>query len=194
MKHKGENNFKVLRGFLFLLVVFIFAAFQVDKNIIVWHENYFLTWDDFKGKPEPRFAAASTSYDILKSIMPESNKTTVIKIEAVFFKNKSWKKVSWINDEVLAHEQKHFDIVELFARKLRKKISETEFTNHAEIESKLGELYNVNDDAMDKYQDQYDEETDGSMNGDQQRAWQKKITKEIKELDEFKSTVVKVSF
>ncbi|MGZ4089700.1 MAG: DUF922 domain-containing protein [Bacteroidia bacterium] len=177
-----------------LSFILTLCSFQQGKDIIAWQENVPLTWDDFNGKPEPRFAAASTSYDILKQVNKKNEKLTLVKIEAVFFKNKSWKKKNWINDEVLAHEQKHFDIVELFARKLRKKLSETKFKNHNEIEIKFQELYDINDSEMDKYQDKYDEETDGSMNGDQQRAWQKKIAKEIKELDDFKSTVIKISF
>lgn len=176
-----------------LLGAFMFLSFQTDKAILLWQENKPLTWDDFNGKPEKRFAAASTHYDILKSITKTGTGTTV-KIEAVFFRNKSWKKVSWINDEVLAHEQKHFDIVELFARKLRKAISESKYKSLAEVEEKTDQLYNKFDKLMDLYQDQYDEETDGSMNGEQQRAWQKKIMKEIKELDAYKETSVKISF
>lgn len=95
---------------------------------------------------------------------------------------------------MLAHEQKHFDIVELYARKLRKQIKETKFTSYEDLKEKVETLYDANDKAMDKYQDLYDEETDGSMNGDKQREWQAKIMKEIKALDAYKETVLQISF
>ncbi len=177
--------------FIVFSSLFLFLSFKqkTEKEIILWQEDRPLTWDDFKGKPERRFAAASTSYDILKTV----NKNSV-EIKAVFFTQTSWKKTSWINDQVLAHEQKHFDIVELYARKLRKQIKETKFTSYEDLKTKLEVLYDANDKAMDKYQDLYDEETDGSMNGDKQREWQKKIMKEIKDLDAYKETVLKINF
>lgn len=180
--------------FVFLLAISLFfLSFQTEKDVLVWSENRSLTWDDFKGKPEKRFAAASTHYDLLKSISKENSGATV-KIEAVFFTNASWKKVSWINDEVLAHEQKHFDIVELYARKLRKALSEQKFKTYSDLENTLDKLYDKFDKEMDLYQDKYDEETDGSMNGDQQRAWQKKISNQIEELGNFKETSLKILF
>lgn len=177
--------------FILFVTLLFFVSFKqrTEKEKILWSEDRPLTWNDFKGKPEKRFAAASTSYDILKEV----NKNSV-EIKAVFFTQSSWKKTSWINDQVLAHEQKHFDIVELYARKLRKQIKETKFTSYEDLKSKMETLYDVNDKAMDKYQDLYDEETDGSMNGDKQREWQAKIMKEIKALDAYKETTLQISF
>jgi hypothetical protein len=177
---------------IFLLILFSFT--QHDSAVLIWRADRLLTWDDFNGKPEKRFAAASTHYDVLKHIHKDDEKNATVKIEAVFFRNRSWKKKEWINDEVLAHEQKHFDIVELYARKLRKALSETAFKNLNDLEKKLEALYDKYDKEMDVYQDKYDEETDGSMNGDQQRAWNKKIMKEINELEPYKNINVKIKF
>lgn len=187
---------KYPKAYLLLLVLICLCSvsFQTAKNVLLWNELRPLTWDDFNGKPEKRFAAASTHYDILKSIKKENKLLAFVKIEAVFFRNTSWKKKSWINDEVLAHEQKHFDIVELFARKMRKVIKESKFKNYEELEEKVESVYKQYDDDMDAYQDKYDDETDGSMNGNQQRAWQKKILKEIEELNSYKETTIKISF
>jgi hypothetical protein len=184
-----------MKNIIFILV-FVFAAivnFAQNKHEILWTEGKPLTWSDFKGKPEPRFAAASTVYDIIKYIASNEGGTAHIFVNAIFFKDKSWKKKRWINDGVLAHEQKHFDVVELFARKLRKAIKEMKPVKREELGSKIQELYDINDVAMDKYQDQYDDETDGSMNGDKQREWQKKIMKEIAELDAYKSNEVVIA-
>ena len=185
-----------LKSVTFLLTFLICVSFkpETDKDSILWKENRPLTWDDFKGKPERRFAAASTSYDILKDITKETNKTATVEIEAVFFCETSWKKSQWVNEQVLQHEQKHFDIVELYARKLRKTISETTFESFSDLKTNIETLYDANDKAMDAYQDKYDDETDGSMNGEQQRIWMKKIMAEIKELDAYKETTLQISF
>jgi len=170
-----------------IIASFLLLVFKPEKDILVWQEGKPLTWDDFNGKPEKRFAAASTHYDIFKTISRAENAVTV-KIVAVFFRNSSWKKKSWINEEVLAHEQKHFDIVELYARKLRKAIQEIKYKDYKDLSEKLDDLYDKNDKEMDLYQDKYDEETDGSMNGDQQRAWQKKIMAEIEAMNKYNVT------
>jgi predicted secreted Zn-dependent protease len=88
---------------------------------------------------------------------------------------------------VLRHEQKHFDIVELYARKLRKLINANNYSSAIELTIKSDSLYAIIDKEMDVYQDKYDDETDGSMNGEQQRAWEKKITNEISELEAYKN-------
>ena len=169
-------------------ILLLAFSFKSDNDILIWKEGRPLTWDDFNGKPERRFAAASTHYDILKSISKKEDESVTVKIEAVFFRSSSWKKKSWVNEQVLAHEQKHFDIVELFARKLRRSIQESKFKNYLEVTQKVNELYDKNDKEMDIFQDKYDDETDGSMNGAKQREWEKKITKEINDLKKFEKT------
>ena len=175
---------------IFIWVLTLQASVAQNKNEIMWMAGKPLSWEDFKGRPEPRFAAASTSYDIILHIGNNEGGKVRVYVNSIFFKEKSWKKKSWVNDEVLAHEQKHFDIVELFARKFRKTLKEMKPVKKEELEEKIHELYEINDKALDKYQDQYDDETDGSMNGDKQREWQKKIMKEIEELDAFKDNEV----
>ncbi len=112
----------------FLLIAFIlcmssFCIIMKDETIL-WQKNRLLTWKDYKGKPAKRFAAASTFYNIVKTISKTNETSSKVTIEALFFCEKSWMKKSWVNNSVLEHEQKHFDIVEIFSRKLRKIIIE----------------------------------------------------------------------
>ncbi len=183
-----------MRLLTFILVLLLCVSFKKEEpETILWQEEKLLTWDDFRGKPEKRFAAASTHYDIIKELQDNSNSAN-INIKAIFFCKRSWKKKSWINESVLRHEQKHFDIVELFARKLRKLIFEQKYLDYNDVKIKTDSLYTIIDKEMDVYQDKYDEETDGSMNGDKQREWEPKIMTEIKKLDTFKNTELKLSF
>jgi hypothetical protein len=168
----------------------LFSFKEENPNLIVWKESQKLSWQDFKGKPEKRFAAASTSYDILKEINKNIESDFLIDIKAVFNTEKSWRKRTWVNDQVLEHEQKHFDIVEIFARKLRKSMVVNSKLSEQELTKKIDSLYLANEKAMDVYQDKYDEETDGSMNGEMQRKWNETIKQELLLLNSFKSTTL----
>jgi hypothetical protein len=176
-----------------IFVLLLSFVSDEKKDIIVWQEGKLLTWDDFQGKPAKRFSAASTHYNTFKTTEEKGNKGEVV-VEAVFYKNKSWKKMSWINDDVLAHEQKHFDIVELYARKLRKQIQERKYSSYNHLKTVTDSLYDVMDKDMDIFQDKYDDETDASMNGDKQREWNKKIMEGIQALFRYKNTTFTVPF
>jgi hypothetical protein len=185
-----------------LLYLFLFFAIQYtgtngyhnEDEIIVWQENRPLTWGDFKGKPAKRFSAASTNYDIIKTVQAVNSDSAKATIQAIFFCKKSWKKESWIDSTILVHEQKHFDIVELYARKLRKLLLENKYTSEADLKAKSDSLYAIIDKEMDVYQDKYDDETDGSMNGEQQRVWCKKIINEVRALDKYAGTSLIIAF
>ena len=86
------------------------------------------------------------------------------------------------------HEQKHFDIVELYARRMRKDLALLKCSSMAVLNETADSLYKLYDKEMDRYQDQYDEETDGSMNGDKQREWNRKIPDELHLLELYSQT------
>ena len=174
-------------------VLFLLLSFEEIKDVIIWQEGKLLTWDDFKGKPAKRFSAASTHYNTFKNLTDKGNKAEV-EILAVFYTQKSWKKMSWCSDEVLEHEQKHFDIVELFARKLRKQVMELNYSSYDNLKTVSDSLYDKMDKEMDVFQDKYDDETDSSMDGDKQREWNKKIMDGIKGLSAYKNTTFTVPF
>ena len=162
-----------------------------SEEKMFWQKNHRLTWDDYKGKKQKRFAAASTVYSMYRNIYVDSSKNIVASIKAVFYPNDSWKG-GYIDDALLAHEQRHFDIVELYARKLRKQLSEITVKNKSDAEQKLDSLHAVIDKEMDAFQDKYDEDTDYSMAHDEQQNWIKKIDEAIENLNAYQNTEVKL--
>lgn len=181
-------------AFAFIIVLLSCSAtVSDDGDVIVWQENRLLTWDDFRGKPQHRFAAASTNYDMLKELTDHTS-SGLLSIKAIFYPHKSWKKVSWVNQLVLEHEQKHFDIVELFSRKLRKLCLDRSYPDYDTFKQQTDSIYDVVDKDMDKYQDEYDDESNGSMDGDRQREWNKKVMAEIKALEKYKATDYTIRF
>jgi hypothetical protein len=188
-------SLKIIKNICLLsfAILICFSFFPEKEDAIVWNEDRPLTWEDYKGRPERRFAAASTFYNIVKKT-EDNGSSAEVSVKATFYCKNSWKKKSWINESVLRHEQKHFDIVELYSRKLRKMIFEHKYRNYEDVKTKTDSLYDIIDKQMDVYQDKYDEETDGSMNGDKQREWEPKIMKQIKDLEVFKNTELTVSY
>jgi predicted secreted Zn-dependent protease len=84
------------------------------------------------------------------------------------------------NDWILKHEQGHFDIAEIFARKLNKGVGEYQF-NKASFQIDLNAIYKSVVDAKEKFQQQYDDETDYSRNKPKQEEWFKKIESELQQ-------------
>lgn len=186
--NRAVTKLPAFRILLFFTLPLLLSFDTRKQDIIIWNASRPLIWDDFRGKPEKRFAAASTHYDILQNIRSLNPNEAQIKIEAVFFCRRSWKRKEWINESVLMHEQKHFDIVELYARRMRKDLALLKCSSMAVLNETADSLYKLYDKEMDRYQDQYDEETDGSMNGDKQREWNRKIPDELHLLELYSQT------
>ncbi len=148
-----------------------------EYETIVWTEKR-LTWKDFKGpSPVSSRVAATTASGISYEFSTAGTKDAFaidFVITTHFYPKKSWYKPVLCDDFVLSHEQLHFDISELFARKLRKELSEATFT-HENIKAKVKAIYNKNNKALNDYQNRYDEETNFSRYLQQQILWNKKI-------------------
>jgi len=87
---------------------------------IFWSANRKLTWDDFQASVDttmPKIAALTYSSIIYRRRCED--KQLKSSIQAVFKKKRSWVKPNMRTDYHLDHEQLHFDITELYARKLR---------------------------------------------------------------------------
>jgi hypothetical protein len=179
--------------FLFLTGVLFYGyiAYQPQEEVIVWSESQRLTWNDFRGKPEPRNSIASTHYSLKKKLTDHGNSATV-KVIAVFYPNDSWKRKK--KKGVLAHEQRHFDIVELFARKLRKQIQSGIYENYDDLVAKVNRYYDETDRELDAYQDRYDRMTSHSRNSRRQAKWNSKVEMELDELSNYKVNTFEVFY
>ena len=57
-------------------------------------------------------------------------------IETFFYPESSWYIPETANEVILSHEQLHFDISELFARKMRERVARFSFTSRVKSEMK----------------------------------------------------------
>ena len=103
-----------------------------------WDSRKPLNWSDFRGTPDrqSKFAAsANTGMSHSYVISPDGVLIkNASKVKAHFYPYLSWYVPKLINETTLGHEQTHFDISELHARKLRKTIAEFRFTSRSKQE------------------------------------------------------------
>ena len=98
-------------------------------------------------------------------------------ISCRFDKRKSWGRIK--NDYVLAHEQGHFDLAELYARKLNKALREYKY-NERTVSKDVNRIYDNLMQEHHKIQNDYDFETDHSLKKAEQKEWFAKIAGELK--------------
>jgi hypothetical protein len=122
------KGFCVKGMFLMLFAYFLSAAalFEGDpvdrKRYIEWNPHFRLSWDNFNGKPSSGSKGDAGSVIAIETYPSVNNGKVHFQVYALFNREKSW--YSDTSQSLLAHEQLHFDLAELYARKIRKKVSE----------------------------------------------------------------------
>lgn len=185
-KHPSPTPLKA--AWLFLLVVALPAMLWAqDANHIPYDPDSPLTWSDFEGKPIKNHEAhALTSYEVMFSSSYNGETGEMqFEVTCVFVKDKSWVKED-PTDLLLKHEQGHFDIAEIYTRKLRKELGQMKF-NPKTIEAEVGKIYNRLMKESHERQRKYDKETDHSKIKEKQAEWDIIIAKELKALEAFQA-------
>lgn len=172
---------------LLFICVFLFS-FTTDpasdsKNVIVWNEYRPLTWDDFQGK-RAEDAAGDAGTVVQIKAKPYMVKDQVkYDVAAVFVKNKSWSDAQ--TKELLAHEQLHFDIAELYARKIRQVIAELAEAGEEDVKNYNRAIQKLLHES-NEVDIQYDLETLHGAMQNKQAEWSKNVKTELKALAQFK--------
>lgn len=175
------NKFRI--GLIFICSLTILSVLMIENNfyqsakITKWKE---LSWDDFKGIPTPfsNWAAVISS-----NIYLEYSEDTCFAYAGQNNLN-SWTKKNTISSSYsLEHEQYHFNITEIYARKLNDYLSNNPGFENSEALNELNRL------RLELYQEQsnYDNATDHGLNVLTQHIWEYKIDSilEISNRDEY---------
>lgn len=174
---------KIIHLFICVMLLSSFLFAQSEKeDMIKWDDDIRLNWADYLGKPDGSSdAAASTSTYLVIDYSIWQNSLTY-KIQSLFSRTRSWglHKTNYI----LSHEQGHFDIAEIFARKLHKKMSEYKFDKRT-YQKSLGKIYDDVVEEKTEMQNEYDKETRHSINREKQAKWLKKIEKLLEEYKDY---------
>ncbi len=177
-----------LLGLVVVLTALIWGTNATSTDVIYWTTDYKLTWNDFEGDPNYKHDYKDISAITVSGIVDYrgcDEGKIIYKIKSYFEKKNSWVKLAGRNDHTLEHEQVHFDITELYARKLRKELSERAFACGEEL---AFETF-VNDflEGWQALQAEYDAETDFSNKHSAQHEWIGKVREELKTLEAYKS-------
>jgi len=175
--------------FISKIIVTVFLCFPLsgytqNEQFIEWSSANRLTWDDYLAKPPSSTDAAAITSTALGVEYRLKNNLLAYTITCRFSKTNSWGRHK--TDYILQHEQGHFDITELFARKLAKELKEYKF-NPRKYQEDVGKIYKKVMGEKEEYQNKYDKETDFSRNKAQQAEWLQKIRDELDDLDEYAS-------
>ena len=177
-----EIMIKKLLTFLLLSVSLSSIGQSRDEELISWNEGKKLTWADYKGNARTDADAVASTATYLGIEYNFSNKGFGYTITCSFSKTRSWGLHK--TDYILAHEQGHFDIAEIFARKLNMQLSGYKFEKN-NFKTDLKKIYDTITSEKEKMQNDYDRETNHSINKEQQKEWLKKIEKMLNGLEEY---------
>jgi len=184
-----------MKKYFVLLLLFFFVKNNYAQSwkklagdTIIWSANYQLLKEDFKGKPKGKNAGLTEA--VIYFYPKENSGTMKFVVEAIFVKSKSFLRGD--SKYVMQHEQLHFDITEVNARRLRKRIMEKDFTKVKNISEVIQSFFNKTNAEWNHEQMMYDKDTEHGMNPAKQDIWNAKVAAELKELDAFATTEIDI--
>ena len=197
MKNQIFKNIFFFVGFISLL-----SFSFVKDEFILWQENKKLKIQDFKADNKDtvkvnrqQFLGAISAIRIeYSSFQRNKNSVPDFSIKTYFDPNESWMLLK--NDYVLQHEQIHFDLTELYARKMRKSVESLRQKNVTNISIYRKKIQHWN--AMkEKASNQFDADNQDYyikigqkilfQKNPKQEAWKKKVDRELFQYSLFKN-------
>ena len=141
-------------------------------EFLPWANARPLTWEDFLCEPKLNTDAVALTSTALAISYNMANNKLNYEITCSFSKVKSWGLLK--TPYILAHEQGHFDITEIYARKLHKELMDYKF-NRKNFRQDVNVIYDRIVKQKENLQFAYDGLTDHSRNKTVQKEWLEKI-------------------
>jgi len=146
---------------------------------IVWSAGRRLRWSDFRASPpRGKEIRALSGWTIEPSgLRCGADGTFDARVRAVFLPDRSWVRGA-ASGALLAHEQGHFDLAEVYARRLRRRLRD-EVTPYCPGKAAAAAAQRVYDDVLDAAEREsarYDADTDHGQRSEQQRRWRQRIS------------------
>ena len=194
---------QILKNIFFFIGFITLMSFSFVKDeFILWQENKKLKIQDFKADNKDtikvnrqQFLGAISAIRIeYSSFQRNKNSVPDFSIKTYFDPNESWMLLK--NDYVLQHEQIHFDLTELYARKMRKSVESLRQKNvtNISIYRKKIQHWNV---MKEKASNQFDADNQDYyikigqkilfQKNPKQEAWKKKVDRELFQYSLFKN-------
>jgi hypothetical protein len=171
-------------------VLFVIAQLQIGYcqsinkiDSICWCDNYKLRWSDFKSEPPKGAEWSATTFALLNIDGYKKGGIPNYQVTNYFLKLKSWSNDT-VSTTLLDHERLHFDIAEVFARKIRLAVESLRKKGEMKMEiydSTIQQILN----ARRILSATYDEETSHGLRTSKQQEWSTKIQKELNVLSKY---------
>lgn len=165
----------------FIILAFIFAFSSpmfAQENFIKWNEGQSLQWPDFAGNVNEGSSFAAESFAEVKyNYTFNSPNDFYFDVYASFDKNTSWCRSQCKSPALLKHEQLHFDIAELYARKIKEAFYHFRYSKN--FRNEIEQLFSQKKAEYHLVQMKYDDETNHSLNKQRQREWENFIANEL---------------
>ena len=171
----------ILRFLAALVLCSSFTTGIPGQDLISWNPGR-LSWDDFKALPPPNAANAALTSSSISLDYSSGSRTFSYSIGCHFNKAQSWGRVK--NDLILAHEQGHFDLSEIYARRLNKALMQYRY-NPSTANKDVNAIYQAVMQDLQQRQADYDEQSDHSRNVPVQKQWLAVISNELAGLEKY---------
>ena len=163
---------------------------RIAPESIIWSAERRLRWDDFGGRPDPMSEAAAMTVYLLSYDGTCVANVFDRRVFSAFLPDQSWVRTSVllarpdVNRHALAHEQTHFDLSEVSARRMRRALAA------------LADPCSLTDEALNGIVDpfirddftrqrRYDTDTLNGSHSAWQRDWEIRVDRELRELAAF---------
>lgn len=153
------------------------------SEILEWNEYYRLQWDDFQGEPTAESIGDAGAVVHIKAKPYLVKKQVHYHVYAYFNRSKSWARDK--SAELLAHEQLHFDIAELYARKIRRLVAEMQRHHVRDVSEFNAAIHRLLEES-NEYDRLYDIQTLHGAILKKQDEWTRKVMSELESLKNFK--------
>lgn len=174
-----------------LLIFFTLSAFMPvgGEGMIAWQDGAMLSWDMFRGAAEKDNPHHAQTHCMLDASVKNIDNSIYIEVRAYFLPSRSWTRVR-DDRALLLHEQLHFDITELHARILRKRLVDA-FRQDRDLALIFEQSFDEVNAALQKMQDEYDRESHHGTRAKLQRLWQRKIEASLREYEAFSEASIR---
>src|SRR5688572_26297180 len=142
------------------------------EDYLPWANMRPLTWEDFLCEPKRNTDAVALTSTALGISYNVSNHQLHYEITCSFSKVKSWGILK--TPYILAHEQGHFDITEIYSRILHRELQAYKFSRRT-FRQDVNQIYDRVVKEKEAFQLMYDGQTDHSRNKKVQQEWLDKI-------------------
>jgi len=151
-------------------------------DYLPWSYARPLTWEDFMCEPKQNTDAVALTSTALGIAYNLSSGQLHYEITCNFSKVKSWGILK--TPYILAHEQGHFDITEIYARILHRELLAYKF-NRRSFRQDVNVIYDRVVKEKESFQLLYDAQTDHSRNKKVQQEWLDKIQELLTETEPY---------